>query len=68
MFAIADKSKMKLVGLSVGRDRHDCVAHDWIILQMIRLIGGRQPCEIHQMSVEISQNGDFHGVDCIQKL
>ena len=26
MFAIADKSKMKLVGLSVGRDRHDCVA------------------------------------------
>ena len=40
MFAIADKSKMKLVGLSVGCDRHHCVAHGRIILQMIRLIGG----------------------------
>ena len=40
MFAIADKSKMKLVGLSVGCDRHHCVAHGRIILQMLRLIGG----------------------------
>jgi len=65
MFAIADKSKMKLVGLSVGRDRHDCVAHDWIISQMIRLIGGRQPCEILQMRVEIGQNGAIHGGNLI---
>ena len=53
MFAIADKSKMKLVGLSVGRDRHHCVAHGRIISKMIRLIGGCQTCEIHQMRVEI---------------
>jgi len=61
MFAIADKSKMKLIGLSVGCDRDHCVAYDRIISQMIRLIGGRQPCEILQIRVEISQNCDFHG-------
>ena len=65
MFAIAAKSKMKLIGLSVGCDRDHCVSYDRIISQMIRLIGGRQPCEILQMRVEIGQNGAIHGGNLI---